>query len=157
MPNSCTTWPNRETLWHQRLLPLPAPLLSKAVMNYPGHGICTHTDRPTMFVIPAYRLSFRERALGPISPYLSQLTVIYGRAAVSDHATIKFSASKLQLPPRSFTTCNFLKSQMLLNLVGRLLLPSTYRKDIQDRSDGVFKLLNNVFQIVRLGTHGQIK
>ena len=95
MPNSCTTWPNRETLWHQRLLPLPAPLLSKAVMNYPGHGICTHTDRPTMFVIPAYRLSFRERALGPISPYLSQLTVIYGRAAVSDHATIKFSASKL--------------------------------------------------------------
>ena len=46
---------------------------------------------------------------------------------------------------------------MLLNLVGRLLLPSTYRKDIQDRSDGVFKLLNNVFQIVRLGTHGQIK
>ncbi|KAI0685074.1 hypothetical protein BC835DRAFT_550252 [Cytidiella melzeri] len=40
-------------------------------ISYPGYGITTLTNAPALFVYPTRRLNLWQRALGPISPYLS--------------------------------------------------------------------------------------
>lgn len=96
LPNPCRAWPNRETLWHQRLAYSPISMHATGhriprTRSSRSHGQTFHV-RHTSISAQTLETCPRTHFSLPILSHGDRIRTPAG----FDHGTIKFSASKLQ-------------------------------------------------------------